>query len=326
MARCFSTSFRRPPSCGQSSCRHERGSGLTPIRTWSQTRTWTPRTWTVTLTLTLTLTQILTQTLTQTLTPALTQARIRDRNSFRRMHSMRTIRKYMVLHFARMRAREQATEAVENKFGAALVLNKSRMMAMKLKAGMRRLPTMERRYGKMGGQTLRIFLSSTFRDMNAERDVFMKRYVPALRQTCQENGLHLSIVDLRWGVTVEQATNGEVVNICLSELDACEYFVGFIGARYGWRPGVEDLAPSTMERFPFLKSYIPGRSVTEAEMIYGMLGWGSDSRVTPKRAFMYFRSDEFLKTVPDDAMSNFVESEAIPKMKLRDLKRLTTDY
>ena len=84
---------------------------------------------------------------------------------------------------------------------------------------------MQRGYNKMGGQTLRVFLSSTFRDMNGERDTFVQKYLPALRQHCAELGLFLSIVDLRWGVTVEQAQSGEVVPICMSEVEACQYFV-----------------------------------------------------------------------------------------------------
>ena len=41
---------------------------------------------------------------------------------------------------------------------------------------------MTRGYADIGGQSLRIFLSSTFRDMSGERELLMKKYVPALRQ------------------------------------------------------------------------------------------------------------------------------------------------
>ena len=85
-----------------------------------------------------------------------------------------------------------------------LASQENRVVSMfKGRNGSAQMLTMQRAYGKMGGQTLRIFLSSTFRDMNDERDIFLKRYVPALRQHCAELGLFLSIVDLRWGVTVE---------------------------------------------------------------------------------------------------------------------------
>ena len=43
-------------------------------------------------------------------------------------------------------------------------------------------PTMKRGYAEMQGRSLRIFLSSTFRDMNGERAIFTKRYAASLRQ------------------------------------------------------------------------------------------------------------------------------------------------
>ena len=182
--------------------------------------------------------------------------------------------------------------------------------------------TMQRAYKKMGGQTLRIFLSSTFRDMNVERDVFVRRYVPALRQRCAELGLHISIIDLRWGVTVEQAQTGEVVPICMSEVEACQYFACFLGARYGWRPGKNDVPEFAYQRFPFLNSYIPGRSVTECEILYGALGWGADSRVPCKRAFFYVRQDSYLDSLGEEGQSAaFSEKDAFGRKNLRDLKR-----
>ena len=131
--------------------------------------------------------------------------------------------------------------------------------------------SMTRCYADIGGQSLRIFLSSTFRDMSGERELLMKKYVPALRQVCHDKGVHLTVVDLRWGVTVEQASLGEVINICLAEVEACQYFVGFLGSRYGWCPQRSDIARSSFTKFPFLNSYVPGRSATEMEILYGAL-------------------------------------------------------
>ena len=45
-----------------------------------------------------------------------------------------------------------------------------------------------------------------------------------------------------------------------------------------------DLAESTFADFPFLNSYVPGRSVTEAEIMYGALGWGPKSEVLAREA------------------------------------------
>jgi hypothetical protein len=39
-------------------------------------------------------------------------------------------------------------------------------------------------------------------------------------------------VDLRWGITEEQAARGEVLPVCFAEIEKCRpYFVGLLGDR-----------------------------------------------------------------------------------------------
>ena len=86
-------------------------------------------------------------------------------------------------------------------------------------------------------KTLKIFISSTFRDMNAERDVLIKNVFPRLRERAEELGVFIREVDLRWGVTEEQARRGEALEICLEGIEECRpYFVCMLGKRYGWIP------------------------------------------------------------------------------------------
>ena len=54
-------------------------------------------------------------------------------------------------------------------------------------------------------QTVRVFISSTFSDMHAERDLLVKRVFPSLREKLAKYRIHLVDIDLRWGVTKEQA-------------------------------------------------------------------------------------------------------------------------
>ena len=58
-------------------------------------------------------------------------------------------------------------------------------------------------------QTVRVFISSTFRDMHAERDYLVKFVFPALREKLEKYHVHLIDVDLRWGITEEQAENDQ---------------------------------------------------------------------------------------------------------------------
>lgn len=93
----------------------------------------------------------------------------------------------------------------------------------------------------MNMKTVKIFLSSTFRDMNAERDVLIKQVVPRLNEGAErELGVRVREVDLRWGITEEQAKRGHVLELCLDGVEESKpYFVCMLGKRYGWMPSPE---------------------------------------------------------------------------------------
>jgi nephrocystin-3 len=48
-------------------------------------------------------------------------------------------------------------------------------------------------------KTVRVFISSTFRDMHAERAWLVRRVFPTLRERLEKYRIHLVDVDLRWG-------------------------------------------------------------------------------------------------------------------------------
>lgn len=72
---------------------------------------------------------------------------------------------------------------------------------------------------KNNNREIRVFLSSTFRDMQHERDYLIKKIFPQIRHACRERLVEFTEVDLRWGVTQEEAEQGKVVRICLEEID-----------------------------------------------------------------------------------------------------------
>lgn len=87
-------------------------------------------------------------------------------------------------------------------------------------------------------KTVKVFISSTFKDMNAERDVLIKNVFPRLCAKAEaELNVRIQEIDLRWGVTDEQAARGQVLDLCLNGIDECRpYFLCMIGKRYGWIP------------------------------------------------------------------------------------------
>ena len=44
-------------------------------------------------------------------------------------------------------------------------------------------------------------------------------------------------IDLRWGITEDEARNEKVIRLCLEQVDECRpFFLAFLGHRYGWVP------------------------------------------------------------------------------------------
>ena len=67
-------------------------------------------------------------------------------------------------------------------------------------------------------RSIRVFVSSTFRDMQEERDELILRVFPRLRRLCESRGVSWAEVDLRWGITDEQKAEGKVLPLCLEEI------------------------------------------------------------------------------------------------------------
>jgi len=60
---------------------------------------------------------------------------------------------------------------------------------------------------------IRVFISSTFRDMQVERDILIKKIFPQLRKLCEERSVTWTEVDLRWGITTEESAEGKVFGL-----------------------------------------------------------------------------------------------------------------
>ncbi|NMD45673.1 MAG: DUF4062 domain-containing protein, partial [Propionibacterium sp.] len=153
-------------------------------------------------------------------------------------------------------------------------------------------------------RAIRVFVSSTFRDMQAERDELVKRVFPLLRRRCQERGVAWSEVDLRWGVTDEQAAEGAVLPICLAEIERTRpYFIGLLGQRYGWVPDAID--PGLAARLGWLTEDLH-RSVTELEILHGVL----NAPDAEGHAYFYLRDPAWVAALPAAQRVPYVEPDA----------------
>lgn len=98
------------------------------------------------------------------------------------------------------------------------------------------------------GGTVRLFVSSTFRDMHAERDHLNRFVFPELRSRCRRRGVEFVAVDLRWGVTGDEIEERGVAAVSLAALEPCTVFVGVLGERFGTVIPPETLLPDWVER------------------------------------------------------------------------------
>ena len=163
-------------------------------------------------------------------------------------------------------------------------------------------------------KTVRVFISSTFRDMHAERDHLVKVVFPELRARLEKYRIHLVDIDLRWGVTKEQADNDQVLDLCLAEIDGCRpHFVGILGERYGWVPGT--FPAEALSKYGWVQHHT-GKSVTELEILYGVL----QSPEMHDRAAFYFRDPKFLADVPPGVHGQLDVESPESAGKLKELK------
>ncbi len=151
-------------------------------------------------------------------------------------------------------------------------------------------------------KTARIFISSTFRDMQAERDHLVRFVFPRLREHLLSRRIHLVDVDLRWGVTSEQ----DASEVCREIIDECRpRFLCMLGGRYGWTP--------------------PGKShsITADEVRYGVLDQRSKDRGF---AYFYFRDEAATAAMVETAPGEFRESRGSKNQKkLAQLKQAIVD-
>ncbi|WP_148121947.1 tetratricopeptide repeat protein [Spiribacter roseus] len=154
---------------------------------------------------------------------------------------------------------------------------------------------------------IRVFLSSTFRDFSEERDLLVRQVFPALRAKLAERFVDLVDVDLRWGITEEEAERGEVLPICLSEIDRSRpFFIGLLGERYGWIPPSNAYPAEVLETQPWLEEHRGGKSVTELEILHGVL----NNPDMAGRALFYFRSPAYAQSRGEGHLPVSAENEA----------------
>lgn len=164
---------------------------------------------------------------------------------------------------------------------------------------------------------VRVFLSSTFADMQAERDYLVKKIFPAVRNAFRRRNVDLTVLDLRWGITEEESKSGKVIEICMDEISRTRpFFIGLIGGRYGWVPTAAEsnFDERLYNRFPHVREGLAqGKSITEMEMLYGVLDY-------PEQTYSHFFIRP-LRSVPKKYLDPKGSESAEKREKLKERVR-----
>lgn len=141
---------------------------------------------------------------------------------------------------------------------------------------------------ELSNRQIRLFVSSTFRDMQAERNFLARHCFPLARQRFARCGFGFAEVDLRWGLPPEDSEE-RIIDLCLQEVARCQgFFVGILGHRYGFIPA-KTLISDQYE----IPSNSRDISITELEIIQGAF-----AAQQPKFIRFYFRQDELIEDHP----------------------------
>lgn len=170
-----------------------------------------------------------------------------------------------------------------------------------------------------------IFISSTFKDMDYERDVIKFRVIPELNRRYRDSRVELQAIDLRLGVNTAHLTEEEserkVLSVCTSCIDSARpFFIGLIGHRYGWVPSEkrwQEFISSLSDDEAQLLSDTAGCSVTEMEIVYGAL---SQSKFDNSHVLFFLRDEDSYKNIPPEIKSGFYDNSSDSEEKLTALK------
>ena len=162
----------------------------------------------------------------------------------------------------------------------------------------------------------RFFISSTFMDMQKERDILREEVFPELELYAKKYGVYVSFVDLRWGIQTEDCANDDeasfkIFKTCFEEIDESKpFFIGLLGDRYGWIPDISKLPLELDSRYKDFTKY-NGKSITEVEMLYAIEKYGIDKDASFIYAFRNIKNEG-----PDDLKDVYLSSSKDDENKI----------
>jgi hypothetical protein len=153
-----------------------------------------------------------------------------------------------------------------------------------------------------------VFISSTFRDMQAERDWLKRHVFPESAERLRQSRHFLEPIDLRFGVetvttAAEEAKEFLVLKVCLDEIRRSRPFIiVLLGERYGWVPDAARMQTAAVEAG--FRVEVAGKSVTALEIEYGIFRESPDQQ---RRCFFYLRDPLPCERMPPEVAAEYSE-------------------
>ena len=152
-----------------------------------------------------------------------------------------------------------------------------------------------------------IFISSTFKDMDVERDALRSIVESKINKFLEKYMLSIEFIDLRHSVKTDKKASEEererqICAVCLDEIKRCSpYFIGLLGHRYGWIPPRGIIGNNKTENnvFPIESERL---SVTAHEFIHGLFAKGNETK-----GLIFLRKESSYKNLPKEAMNDFID-------------------
>lgn len=117
-------------------------------------------------------------------------------------------------------------------------------------------------------RTYSVFVSSTFADMQAERDYLETHVFPLINDDLRKYSIILRVIDLRSGIntleTGAESQEEKVLRICIDEINRSKpFFLAILGNQYGTVPSPEKVKK--------ISEHDSTESITATEISYGFL-------------------------------------------------------
>lgn len=172
-------------------------------------------------------------------------------------------------------------------------------------------------------KSISIFVSSTFNDMQSERDLIREKIAPEIEKYINKFGYSIEFIDLRWGINTqsidENEANKKILRTCFSEIKKTKpFFIALVGERYGWIPDKEDVLAAFQSEGIQTDSSDTEKSITELE-----IACATKLYAQKDRCFFYFRDK--IDYGDDLTAKNTFVSDSTQQKKISQLKKSIND-